>query len=242
MDRRSYPVEIIGVDTDTLEKDNTFPEAYAFYISLSAEPDPLWQTYLDRWKKALYSMQRAVSVPGNKLRLVFVYGDDIQSYAEYVGQLVRWVNERIVEHDNKVEVQKKTELGKQELSRKKEDEIREELGMLEPEQMPATVEVTVEELLSIHEVDEVAANAKFANKILKVTGVVGKIEVKDKLAIYYINLESTEKTLLQNVRCTFGKKHGPELNQLAKGQTVTVQGKYDGYTIDIFVRDCVLVC
>ena len=112
----------------------------------------------------------------------------------------------------------------------------------EPAPAPAEIEITAEELLLAYEADGAAADAKFANKILKITGVVGRIEIKDVLGIYYITLTSAEKTLLlQNVRCTFDKKYEPELNQLTSGQTVTVQGQYDGSIIDISMRDCVLV-
>ncbi len=111
----------------------------------------------------------------------------------------------------------------------------------EPESAPEIIEATAEELLSAYEADGVAADAKFANKILKVTGVVGRIEVKDFLDIHYITLTSAEKNLLQNVRCMFDRKHGPELNQLTPGQTVTVQGKYDGSIINFRMTDCALV-
>lgn len=111
----------------------------------------------------------------------------------------------------------------------------------EPEPMPAAIELTVKDLLSAYEADGEAADAKFANKILKVKGVVDRIEAKNILDIYYITLTSAEKKLLQNVRCMFDKKYGPELNQLTKGQTVTVQGKYDGSIINMRIIDCVLV-
>ena len=111
----------------------------------------------------------------------------------------------------------------------------------EPEPAPASIEVTVAELLYAYESDGEAADARFADKILRVTGVVDRIEVKDTLDINYITLTTTETNLLQNVRCTFDKKYGPELNQLAPGQMATVQGKYDGSIIDISLRDCVLV-
>ncbi|MFC2016416.1 hypothetical protein ACFLUF_01755, partial [Chloroflexota bacterium] len=116
--------------------------------------------------------------------------------------------------------------------------------MLEPAPEPILepeIEIAAEELLSAYEVDGVAADAKFANKILKVTGVVDRIEVKDILDIYYINLTSTERNLLQDLRCVFDKKHGPDLRRLSLGETVTVQGKYDGTIMDIRMRDCTLV-
>jgi len=110
-----------------------------------------------------------------------------------------------------------------------------------PQPVTAELEVAVEELLLAYETDGVAANVKFANKILRITGVVDRIEVKDTLGIYYITLRSAEKRLLQTVRCVFDEKHGNELNKLLPGQTVTVQGKYDGSIIDIRMSDCFLV-
>jgi len=111
----------------------------------------------------------------------------------------------------------------------------------EPEPTPAAIELTVEELLSAYETEGVAADTRLGNKILKVTGIVGRIEVKDTLDICYINLSSAARDLLQNVRCVFDRQHGPDLDQLTTGQTVTVQGKYDGSIMDIRMSDCVLV-
>ncbi len=111
----------------------------------------------------------------------------------------------------------------------------------EPEPILAAIELTVEELLSAYRADGAAADAKFTNKTLKITGIVGRIEIKDILDIHYITLAGAAKPLLQAVRCTFHREHGPELSQLTTGQTVTVQGKYDGSIIDISMRDCVLV-
>lgn len=111
-----------------------------------------------------------------------------------------------------------------------------------PKPASADIEITVAELFSAYEIDGVAADARFANQILRVTGVVDRIEVKDVLGIYYITLTSAEENLLlQSARCMFDKKDADELNQLTKGQTVTVQGKYDGSLINTRIVDCVLV-
>ncbi len=111
----------------------------------------------------------------------------------------------------------------------------------EPEPVPAAMEITVEGLLAAYEEEGAAADAKFANKILRVTGVADRIEVKDALNIYYINLAAADSNLLQPARCVFDRKYGPELNQLTSGQTVTVQGKYDGSIVNISLIDCILV-
>ncbi len=108
------------------------------------------------------------------------------------------------------------------------------------EPVPNVIEITVEELYSAYR-DKIAADAKFTNKNLKVTGVVDKIVVNDIHEIYYIMLTSAEKKEEWHVRCTFDKNYRPELNRLTTTQTVTAQGKYDGYRVNILIRDCVLV-
>jgi hypothetical protein len=119
----------------------------------------------------------------------------------------------------------------------------EPVAVAKPGPEPAAIELTVDELLSAYEyeVEGVAADAKFTNKILKITGIANRIEIKDALDISYINLSGAGTNALQSVRCVFDKRYRPELNQLTRGQTVTVQGKYDGSIIDISLRDCMLV-
>ncbi|MBA7649085.1 hypothetical protein ES703_56879 [subsurface metagenome] len=241
MDRKSKPVEITSVDIDTIEKDEEFPDAYAFYIKLSDKPDLLWETYFAEWDKALSTMKRKISVVGDKLRLVFAYGDDIQNYVKFARGIVENTNERIKEHNRKVKLVEKEDLAKQEESRRKEEEIRQTLRELEPKPMPAAIEVSVEEFVSAYEADEGTADAKFVNKLLRVTGVVAMIDVKDILDTHYIRLTGAERNLLQSVQCMFDKKHAPILKQLEKGQTVTVQGEYRGSIIAIRMIDCTLV-
>jgi hypothetical protein len=110
-----------------------------------------------------------------------------------------------------------------------------------PEPTPAIV-ITVADLLSAYETEGPAADARFAGKVLKITGVIDKINVKTALDIYQLYLNSPKKgVLLQGVRCVFDRQFGPQLSKLATGQTITVQGKYDGSIIDISLRDCFLV-
>ena len=111
----------------------------------------------------------------------------------------------------------------------------------EVEPTSGAIRVTVEELNSAYKADKITANKKLTDQILKVTGVVDKIVLREHLDIQYILLTSAEKREPRNVRCTFDKKHGPQLKQLTTGQTVTVQGEYAGYERNIILRDCVLV-
>ena len=86
-----------------------------------------------------------------------------------------------------------------------------------------------------------AADAKFANRVIKVTGIVDRVEIKEILDIQHLVLIGTDKNRLQNVRCVFNKKYISDLQQLITGQAVKVQGKFDGSVIDIRMTDCVLV-
>ncbi|MFC1953124.1 hypothetical protein ACFLWR_03230 [Chloroflexota bacterium] len=107
---------------------------------------------------------------------------------------------------------------------------------------PTGLEVTVDELLSAYEADMESANARFSNQDMRITGVVDRVEVKDTFNIYFINLiNSQANRLLQGVRCVFDSESGDALNQLVIGQTVTVQGTYDGSMIDISLKECRLV-
>ncbi len=92
------------------------------------------------------------------------------------------------------------------------------------------IEVTVEELYSL-----------LAMQSFRVTGVVDKVVLENRLNVYYIILAGTNETVELDVQCMFDKKHLPALNQLTKGQTVTVEGYYAGYILNMLMRDCVLV-
>ncbi|MFC1893497.1 hypothetical protein ACFLYR_05655 [Chloroflexota bacterium] len=113
-----------------------------------------------------------------------------------------------------------------------------ELG---PESTQTVIELSVEELYVAFKIDKAAGDSRFANKMLKVTGVIDKIVVKDIHAIYYIILSRAEKKEEWNIRCAFNKRDGQQLNQLTTGQTVAVQGNYDGHKKNILMRDCILV-
>ena len=112
---------------------------------------------------------------------------------------------------------------------------------LKIEPASTTAEVTAEELYAAYKMDKVAADAKLTNKIIKVKGVVDRIVIEDIHDVYYIILTGAEKREEWSVRCTFARENVNKLNQLATGETVTVQGKYDGYRKNILMRDCDLV-
>jgi hypothetical protein len=122
------PVYVVGVDSETLEKDYTFKDAYAFYIRLSDKPDRLWRDFLSEWEKALFGMKMKIDVAENRLRVVFTYDDDVKRCAKYAASLVTMVNKRAEEHNKQVGKSAKEQQANQE--HKKEEEILEKLREL----------------------------------------------------------------------------------------------------------------
>jgi len=111
----------------------------------------------------------------------------------------------------------------------------------EPELKPAEMELTVSEIFTAYETDDIAADERFVNKILRITGVVSLIDVKSISDTHYIRLTGSEGDLIQSVQCMFDKKYASLLCQLAKGQVVTVQGGYNGSIIAMRMVGCALI-
>ena len=123
----------------------------------------------------------------------------------------------------------------------------ESIAEIEPALEPETeitagaIEITVGELRSEYKTDKVAADAKFVDKILRVTGIVDKMVVRENLDIRYVLLTSAEEKGTLNVRCTFDREHISGIRRLTSGQAITIQGKYDGYQRNILMTDCSVV-
>ena len=117
--------------------------------------------------------------------------------------------------------------------------------MPEPEAIEPPVSVpgavTVEELDASYQTDRIAADAGNQNKVLTLSGVVDKVVVNESHEIYYCILSGAGGKVLWNIRCTFDKRNGAELKRLARGQAAVVQGKYDGYSKNIILKDCVVL-
>ena len=103
------------------------------------------------------------------------------------------------------------------------------------------LELTVDELFAAYEEDQAAADERFLDKIINVSGIASAIEIKDVLGTYYIRLTGAEDDILESVQCMFDKKHGDVLRQLEKGQAITVQGRYNGSIIAVRIVDCFIV-
>jgi hypothetical protein len=123
-----------------------------------------------------------------------------------------------------------------------EGEPEEETEAAAQQELPAAeLELTVDELFAQYEENQAAADENFLDKVIRVSGSIAAIEIKDMLDTYYIRLIGAEDDILESVQCMFDKKHGEALKQLEKGKSVTVQGRYNGSIIAVRIVDCFLV-
>ncbi len=106
---------------------------------------------------------------------------------------------------------------------------------------PAVEELSVEELYATLKADRAAAEAKYQDKVLKVTGSDYRTVINDNLDVAILIIASAKNYSEWQVSCTFDRKREQNLNRLTEGETVTVQGKYSGYGATVLMRDCAIV-
>jgi len=105
----------------------------------------------------------------------------------------------------------------------------------QPAPVPQIIEITAAQLYAEYEANEIAADQKYKNKMLKVTGVLSSIS-KDILGSPYIVLTGGGEYEVWGVQCTFSSAYEPQLAKLTKGQQVTVTGKCKGYLINVLLE------
>jgi len=109
-----------------------------------------------------------------------------------------------------------------------------------PREIADGVEISVDQLDELYRENMVGTHTKLTGKTLAVKGMVSKVFIRDHIDVRYIVLAGSQKKMLWSVRCTFGKESVAEMSRLKEGQSVTVRGKYDGYSKNIILKDCVL--
>lgn len=103
-------------------------------------------------------------------------------------------------------------------------------------------EATVEQIRQAYKTDEAGTHEKLKNKIIRVKGIVDKVEVNEARALYKVLLTGSQKgEEFRDVECRFNKGYAGELGKLKVGETITVDGAYTGYVINVILRQCVLV-
>ena len=105
-----------------------------------------------------------------------------------------------------------------------------------------SVKVTAEQIFVDYDENEIAADDKYKEKIIQISGKVLSISggIIGDYSDPYITLDSNK--MLGNVNCSFDSSHKSDLAKLKKGETTTVKcigtGKM-GYVV--FMKNCMLV-
>ena len=128
MVKKIATIDIVEVDIETVEKDDSSPDAYAFYINLSAKPEPQWIKIFDfEWSRTQDLLKREMEVVGDKLRLVCGADDNLQNHVALAKRLVKRTNERVEEDNRRIELLLRRSQGVGEEVDEDKEEIRRKL-------------------------------------------------------------------------------------------------------------------
>lgn len=99
------------------------------------------------------------------------------------------------------------------------------------------IKISALQLSEEYNANKIAADQKYKDRILEVSGVINSID-KDILNTPYITLRGQEFSLF-GVQCMFDKSQEDKLAKLIKGQSITITGKVSGELIgNIILRNC----
>jgi len=100
---RAEKITIKEVDSETVEKDDSFPDGLAFYINLSGNPHSVWlEIFVSEYEQAWYNLKREVAVFGDRIRVVTAPGEE-QGHIDFVKGLVSGTNQKVDLYNAEVE-------------------------------------------------------------------------------------------------------------------------------------------
>lgn len=124
------------------------------------------------------------------------------------------------------------------------DTVRPQVGAeREADRRARTVVITAAQLLQEFQDDPVAADQKYRDKSFELTGVLER-QGRFGGGVPFVILHAGDDNAKVKIECYFdGADPAAEtrLQQLAKGQNITVSGEYDGQAGNLQVGDCVLL-
>ena len=98
------------------------------------------------------------------------------------------------------------------------------------------IQITARDIYLEYQRNEVGADIKYQGKLLKVNGTITDIG-KDLFDNPYIQFMGQ----YAGVRCNAKDSELQKIGELSKGDFITVQGKGDGFIIDVDIKDCIII-
>lgn len=86
-------VRIVKIDMDNIVKDPSFESAWAVYAYLDKAPDRRWGDYFDyAYRNMVNTDKRPLRLEGDRIRVVYAKGDNLQSHIDFVKGVVNTAN------------------------------------------------------------------------------------------------------------------------------------------------------
>ena len=101
-----------------------------------------------------------------------------------------------------------------------------------------SIEILATDLIQAYGDNEVRADKEYKNKKIKITGVVDSIDTTlDQTSIL---LTDGAEFSFTGVQCFFAEEYLDQIAELNKGDTITIEGKVDGYVagLNVVINNC----
>jgi len=99
------------------------------------------------------------------------------------------------------------------------------------------ISISAVKLFGTYNKNGVQADSIYGKKVIKVTGIISKID-KNIYGETYVTLDTN--TSIFSVQCFFDSKHTDSLSMLEKGSNITIIGKCMGKKLNIILVGCEL--
>jgi hypothetical protein len=102
---------------------------------------------------------------------------------------------------------------------------------------PAGTPLSADELIAAYVSNEVAADSRYKNQSVDVTGIIDSIG-KDVLDTPYVKIRGHNESGLRGVQASFSRSDESSLAPLAKGQGITVRCRCTGLMMNVQLDRC----
>ncbi|MAY84117.1 MAG: hypothetical protein CMP59_08290 [Flavobacteriales bacterium] len=102
------------------------------------------------------------------------------------------------------------------------------------ENTEAAYTLTADQLFNEFEADESAAQTKYVDQVLEVSGTIARTKSTDSISSIVL---IAKNAMMGGVNCSF---NGP-ITDFADGTQIVIKGRCQGYLMDVVLNNCVIV-
>lgn len=109
------------------------------------------------------------------------------------------------------------------------------------ENIKPAIRTTARKLCGDYEANAIAADEKYKDKILSVSGVVTDMNHGAMGELYLIlSGDPDNEFSITNIQCYFSEDYAKRIARIQKGQIVTVKGKCEGKLMNVLLKECIV--